>query len=399
MPIDQKMLDEELRRVRESGFGFNPMAGKAAKQKKMRDERKREEKEPTPEPTALDIQAGRQFGFDPNVERLGILPYPRGALTKGSKVDWSDWVAPQVVYDAAKAYALPGYAAQGGDYTPEEVANMAGTVAGGGMALGRAPAGALGMMIGPRSKLWDKDVADIAQQMEREGRNRNEIWQATRTFRAPDQGLRQEIPSIDMSYTPSKVARRQAMEGRNLHNDDLYGTVDEFIEHPFLKEAYPELFNQRFLQLRPTNPDFHDVPESMGFYFPPTKSIVLNSNPSLMDRRSAALHELAHAIQDIEGWPGGTSPEHMAGKMSKRIIEKSKGQTKKDPIDYYSDPFKAYKNASGELEARMVQKRRDYDAEKRRKIPPFMDYEVRDEFHIPNYASGGSVGFLNTINR
>jgi len=145
MPIDQQMLDEELRLVRENGFGFNPMAGKATKQKKMREERKPKDMEPAPEPTALDIQAGRQFGFDPNVERLGILPYPRGALTKGSKVDWSDWVAPQVVYEAAKAYALPGYAAEGGDYTPEEVANMAGTISGGGMAFGKIPAGALGM--------------------------------------------------------------------------------------------------------------------------------------------------------------------------------------------------------------------------------------------------------------
>lgn len=145
MPIDQEMLDEELRRIRGKGLDFNPMARNAAKQKEMRGDRKREGREPTPEPTALDIQAGRQFGFDPNVERLGVLPYPRGALTKGSKIDWSDWVAPQVVYEAAKAYALPGYAAQGGDYTPEEVANMAGTVSGGGMAFGKIPAGALGM--------------------------------------------------------------------------------------------------------------------------------------------------------------------------------------------------------------------------------------------------------------
>lgn len=122
MPIDQKMLDEELRQVRD--------------QKKAT---------PRKELSGLDAAVANRFGFDPEVERLGLLPYPRGALTKGSKVDLADWVAPQFVYDAAKAFSLPKYAAQGGEYLPEDVANMAASVSGGGMAIGRAPAGALGM--------------------------------------------------------------------------------------------------------------------------------------------------------------------------------------------------------------------------------------------------------------
>jgi hypothetical protein len=87
------------------------------------------------------------MGFDPNVERLSFLPYPQGALTKGAKIDWANWVAPQVAYDAAKAYMLPGYAARGGQYAPEDVANMAMNVAGGGMAIGRAPANSLAMNV------------------------------------------------------------------------------------------------------------------------------------------------------------------------------------------------------------------------------------------------------------
>lgn len=101
-----------------------------------------------PTPTnSLAAYMQRQMGFDPNVERLSFLPYPQGALTKGAKIDWSNWVAPQVAYDAAKAYMLPGYAAQGGRYTPEDAANMAMNVAGGGMAIGRAPANSLAMNV------------------------------------------------------------------------------------------------------------------------------------------------------------------------------------------------------------------------------------------------------------
>jgi hypothetical protein len=122
MPIDQKMLDEELRQARDRK--------KAAPRKEL---------------SGLDAAVANRFGFDPEVERLGLLPYPRGALTKGSKVDLTDWVAPQFVYDAAKAFSLPGYAAQGGEYSPEDVAEMAAAVSGGGMAFGKIPAGALGM--------------------------------------------------------------------------------------------------------------------------------------------------------------------------------------------------------------------------------------------------------------
>jgi hypothetical protein len=122
MPIDQKMLDEELRQARDRK--------KAAPRKEL---------------SGLDAAVANRFGFDPEVERLGLLPYPRGALTKGSKVDLTDWVAPQFVYDAAKAFSLPGYAAQGGEYLPEDVADMAAAVSGGGMAFGKIPAGALGM--------------------------------------------------------------------------------------------------------------------------------------------------------------------------------------------------------------------------------------------------------------
>jgi hypothetical protein len=449
MPIDQQMLDEELRRVRESGFGFNPMAGKAAKQKKMRDDRKREEREPTPDPTALDIQAGRQFGFDPNVERLGILPYPRGALTKGSKVDWSDWIAPQVMYEAAKAYALPGYAAQGGDYTPEEVVNMAGTVAGGGMALGRAPAGSLGMMIGPRSKLWDRVAEDLAKKLENEGKDKTEIWEATKTMRAPDGNWRQEIPDTEMQYTLNTIRSKQ-IEAHNKRYQkakdkaatpeelsaieqqrkkafakavlNLSGTASDFVSHPLLFKAYPELSGLSWKELDSASRQFTAPETTRGFYNPNLKRIVINADYG--NKRSTALHELQHAIQNIEGWQSGSSPEIMA----KQIVDREKAkkdlrETKEkidalraeDPVknaslilDYeiasnYSkyimnktrqlegikDPFEAYKRVSGEEEARMVEQRRNLTEDELKARPPVRDYEYSPSEHI--YIGQGGV--------
>jgi hypothetical protein len=465
MPIDQQMLDEELRRIREKGLDFNPMARNAAKQQEMRGRRKREDREPTPEPTALDIQAERQFGFDPNVERLGILPYPRGALTKGSKVDWSDWVAPQVVYDAAKAYALPGYAAQGGDYTPEEVVNMAGTVAGGGMALGRAPAGSLGMMIGPRSKLWDKVAEDLAKKLENEGKDKTDIWEATKTIRAPDGNWRQEIPDTEMQYTLNTIRSKQ-IEAHNRRYQNavdkaatpeelgaieqqrkkafakavlnLSGTAEDFVSHPLLFKAYPELSNLSWKQLDSASRQFTAPETTRGFYNPNLKRIVINSDYD--NKRSTALHELQHAIQNIEGWQSGSSPEIMAKQIADR--EKAKDSLRKnqkkidalkaeDPVknsslilDYeiasnYSkyimnktrqlegikDPFKAYKRVSGEEEARMVEQRRNLSEDELKARPPVRDYESSPSEHI--YIGQGGVsdslstdkGVLPKVNR
>jgi hypothetical protein len=49
--------------------------------------------------------------FDPNVERLSILPRPRGSLPSEGRgsvmsppVDYKDWIAPQFLVDIVKAF-------------------------------------------------------------------------------------------------------------------------------------------------------------------------------------------------------------------------------------------------------------------------------------------------------
>lgn len=92
------------------------------------------------------------FEFDPKVERLTLLPRPRGSLPSEGRgsvmspgIDWSDWIAPQVVVDAVKAFQMPGRAARGEEITPDEAINFAVNMAGGGFASsGSAPATALG---------------------------------------------------------------------------------------------------------------------------------------------------------------------------------------------------------------------------------------------------------------
>jgi len=90
--------------------------------------------------------------FDPNVERLSILPRPRGSLPSEGRgsvmsppVDYKDWIAPQFLVDIVKAIETPRRALEGEEITPLEAINVATNVAGGGLATsGSAPAAALG---------------------------------------------------------------------------------------------------------------------------------------------------------------------------------------------------------------------------------------------------------------
>ena len=90
-----------------------------------------EDKQPVPEvalppeadgaPMSLSERAEDVFGLDPDVTRLNLLPYPKGALEEGAEIDWTDWVAPQIAADMAKSAILFGHVAKGGDFTTEDV--------------------------------------------------------------------------------------------------------------------------------------------------------------------------------------------------------------------------------------------------------------------------------------
>jgi len=99
---------------------------------------------------ARQLAAGLLDLFDPNVRRLGLLPYPQGSLS-GQKgpVEWSNWVAPQLAVDMVKAIELPGRAWRGEQINPDDVTKMAMDTMGGSGLLSRAvPTGNVGGLLG-----------------------------------------------------------------------------------------------------------------------------------------------------------------------------------------------------------------------------------------------------------
>ena len=74
---------------------------------------------------SLEQRAQKEFGMNPEAQRLGLLPYPQGALSgQEGEVDWTNWVAPEIFYDMAKSLLLPGHVNKGGDWQESDVTQM-----------------------------------------------------------------------------------------------------------------------------------------------------------------------------------------------------------------------------------------------------------------------------------
>ena len=220
-------------------------------------------------------------------------------------------------------------------------------------------------------KLKDADVRAKAEEMERNGRTPEEIWQALGVARTMDgRDWRYEIDDSGMEYDKTgdaqgAVSRRWAMEDleaakadmkaaltdnemkdvrkynsarvrgdeaemRRLYeqNAEKYGNVftdyvaaldwarefsvqvsdgirlGDFLKHDALFEAYPRL---KGVELR-----FEKLDDgTRGAYNREENSITLDS--SLRNApESTLIHEIQHAIQNIEGFAGGSSPEYWA---------------------------------------------------------------------------------------
>lgn len=80
-------------------------------------------------PSDVELAVEKNFGMKPNQQRSTLLPY----YSKKT-----GWVAPELLYQLAKAVVSPGVAYEGGNVTAEDALNVAGNVMGGGLAASAA---------------------------------------------------------------------------------------------------------------------------------------------------------------------------------------------------------------------------------------------------------------------
>jgi hypothetical protein len=243
----------------------------------------------------------------------------------------------------------------------------------------------LGMFAGPGAKTANMGMLARAQEMAGRGLHREQIWKDTGWFQGQDGKWRFEIDD-------SAARFKRDPGGERLGNH---------LEHPELFQAYPELANAPFSTEPPGG--------SAGSFDRNTGTVAVDRHPPpSMGRRSVALHELQHAVQQREGFAQGSSPnvalkDTYVGFGTKDNVESSFeavrqalergddsakitdlqgtytvwGRDELEKLDkqlfgyLMLDDYGAYRRVPGEVEARNVQSRMNLGPAERRAWPPW----------------------------
>lgn len=153
-------------------------------------------------------------------------------------------------------------------------------------------------------KTYRMDNLKVAEKMERGKKDAKAIKLATGWERGADGRWRYEMPD-------AKIKDMKDIGGGNIvkrFDDDMLwndGKLTDVIDAPGLFEAYPQLKDVRI----DTDAIMNDMP-SNGLYNAKTNTITIHAD-DLKYMNSILNHEIQHAIQYIEGFGKGGSPEQM----------------------------------------------------------------------------------------
>lgn len=139
-----------------------------------------------------------------------------------------------------------------------------------------------GTIGGVRAATLNKEALKLAQTAESQGFDADQIWKSTGFFRGADKRWRHEIDDSGSKFFPENI------KGGNFLSDVLH--------HPALFEAYPQL---KLTRIR--------IDPSKG------EGASWNGNTIVLGDKAAKdkgilVHEIQHAIQDIEGFAKGGTP-------------------------------------------------------------------------------------------
>jgi hypothetical protein len=256
-----------------------------------------------------------------------------------------------------------------------------------GLAMG-APALA-GIFVGKGSRTWDALNAQKAKDLEKAGVDPKTIWQETGTWKGPDGKWRQEISDQPAKITDDVfygIKEKQRFEG----------PMSKALSHEELYKAYPDT--------REIRSGFYAWRTPEGQYDRATDTITAGG-PGTTSQKSAAIHELQHAIQQRERFAQGGSPENAwiaaadfeeqaakrledmrnffwskegraMTKAQKEAYKKRMAAISDAAKRYAADPNAAYRSLAGEAEARAVQARMNMNPAQRRATFPPESYDV-----------------------
>lgn len=332
-----------------------------------------------------------------------LMPRPRNPAMPA---DWAQNLVRGVAGKLADIVMAPRRAMDQG-MTTADATDWAGDVATMGIGAG-APAavrGAAGIFGGRLAKTADTDALAKAEELAKAGAPREQIWNDTGWFKGGDGKWRFEI-SDNASLIGAKAQEELAQQGSSKAVD--------LLSHKDLYSAYPDL------KKIGTSARINETPG--GSYFSseingePGPGAIYLRGPDVGQIHSTSLHEMQHAVQNAEGLARGSSPEGMksfasdlfrqagnspAGQRYRELEAKRSAiggsltpaeqdemmKIYKDNFDMHALKMDAYRRASGEVEARNVQARRNMTPEERRAKPPWLTEDVPAEQQIRPFGS------------
>lgn len=216
-----------------------------------------------------------------------------------------------------------------------KVLGMAGAMAGGGTMFNTAPAGSLGMFIGPRHPAWDWKAYRAAEKSLRGGADRRDVWADYMNYRDPGGNWWQEISDMEHAQPMGDVERTtlgQVVPHPNLYQGD-YAFMKDMLVIPYDEPGYMHAFN----------------PKSR--YMALTDNSLAGFTPTQI-----AHHEMQHAVADIEGGPKGATPVE--------VDEFTPGYRPNETA------FDRYQRSAGEAQANATMRRWGWDMDQRRAVYP-----------------------------
>lgn len=196
------------------------------------------------------------------------------------------------------------------------------------------------------------DNLDVAKQMEEAKKDAKAIKLATGWERGADGKWRYEMPD-------AKIKDMKDIGGGNIvkrFDDDMLwndGKLTNVIDAPGLFEAYPQLKDVRI----DTDAIMNDMP-SNGNYNAKTNTITIHAD-ELKYMNSILNHEIQHAIQYIEGFGKGGSPEQME-KEFKEAQDEWKARAYAHELEEKAKEMGGEYNQS-EVEKALVEEYKDLD--------------------------------------
>lgn len=201
-------------------------------------------------------------------------------------------------------------------------------------------------------KTYRMDNLKVAEKMERGKKDAKTIKLATGWERGADGKWRYEMPD-------AKIKDMKDIGGGNIvkrFDDDMLwndGKLADVIDAPGLFEAYPQLKDVRI----DTDAIMNDMP-SNGVYNAKTNTITIHAD-ELKYMNSILNHEIQHAIQYIEGFAKGGSPEQME-KEFKEAQDEWKARAYAHELEEKAKEMGGEYNQS-EVEKALVEEYKDLD--------------------------------------